>query len=265
MNTFRIIFKFNYNGQIVEKNIDIGLIQSIKPFYEVTTTTAGIPSQPSQNTFIFDMGVKKTFTFSFLRIQPPVVNDSLDADSTQWSNGFWIYIMKRYVVNRWQAETDGCKIVYTVPEENQDYYPPIPVTNVYVSEFTPKQTAGDTMTISGGISFVVGATNISKIVAKHTIIYDANFKAYSPSSQDDTNYVTVTNDDSTNAVDLPAIWQSRAYSIYGITMGTFRWATDPIPNQDTVFYEQKEYISDLPETLELYAIYDTAHPPTGGV
>ena len=114
MNTFRI--RFRYLDTTVTPNViatatvDIGQIQSLTFKYDVTKTDVGIPSQPSQNAFIMDSGVTRTHTFSFRRINPVNPVDDLKGDSTLWSNGFWVYVMKRYIVNRWQAETDGCKI-----------------------------------------------------------------------------------------------------------------------------------------------------------
>lgn len=285
MNTFRILFQYkNNSNQIVTNNTDIGLITSLDNSYNVTKTNIGIPTQPSQNAFAMDSGVTRTYRFSFKRVCPdndPSTDDVLDGDSTRWSNGFWIYVMKRFIVNRWQTETDGCKIRYegTIARVDGDgtkhyMYPPIDPTNAYVSEFRPSQTAGDNMTITGTIAFTVGATNTSKTVAKHTIIYDANYKSYSVSASDDeTNYVMVTDLAIANAIAIPTNWKSRASTEYGITVDNDRlkWCTDAIPNASSTYYDAGAQIilendSATPpmniETITLYAIYDADDPPT---
>lgn len=282
MNTFRIIFQYKDTNNVIQSNnIDIGLIQEISNVFNISKSSAGIPTQPSQNSFAMDYGVTRTYKFSFRRISPrdnnPSIDDVLDGDSTRWSNGFWIYVMKRFIVNRWQTETDGCKIRFDsvgADGRPQEYlYPSIKPTNVYVSGFTPSQTMGDNMTISGSISFTVGATNLSKNSAKHTIIYDANYKAYTPLAvEDDTNYVMVTNLALANAISLPPNWQSRASSVYGIQDVKFRWCTQPYPPvDDPVYYNVGDQIileddSQNPpldiETITLYAIYDIDNPPT---
>ena len=285
MNTFRITFRYKYassvpndphDGKIVSNTMDIGQIQSISYSYNINNTSAGIPSQPAQNAFIMDHGVTRTHRFSYRRITPDDPVDTLGAfdgsgnwvpaDSTKWSNGFWVFVMKRYIVNRWQAETDGCKISYIVPEEDSHLYNSIPETNVYVNAFSVEETAGDIQTLNGNISFIVGATNLTKVVAKHTIVYDANYDAYSPNANDPTNYVVVTNTDSASAITLPDIWRSRAIGVYGISVDDdkFVWCSDPVPQYEggelkSKAYEQGDLItfdSDKKgDILTLYAIY----------
>ena len=277
MNTFRITFRYKYNsndannGKIVTNTVDIGLIQSISFRYDIKSTGEGIPSQPAQNAFLMDHGVICTHNFSFRRITPKNPVDTLGsfsggnwvpADSTKWSNGFWSYVVKKYVVNRWQSETDGCKISYVVPEEDSQLYTSIPETNVYVNSFSAEQSAGDITTLNGKINFTVGATNLSKVVAKHTIIYDANYDAYSPGANDPTNYVTVSNYDNTSAITLPTTWRDRAVDVYNITVvdNNFRWCTDPVPNASSKIYEEGDNVqldeNKKGDIITLYAIYN---------
>ena len=271
MNTFRITFRYkNTDNQIVSQEIDIGLIQSIAFTYNIQSTDAGIPSQPSQNAFVMDYGVSRSHTFKYRRVNPQNPVDDITGDSTKWSNGFWVYVIKRYIVNRWQTETDGCKISYVVPQEDSELYTSIPLTNVYVDSFSVEQTAGDVSSLNGSITFIVGATNLTKVVAKHTIIYDANYGSYSASGIDDpTNYVNVTNNDSTSAMSLPSSWRSRAVDTYSISVDDdkFVWSTDAVPNQSSTLYEPGDLInfdSDITgDMITLYAIYDSSNPPSG--
>ena len=224
MNTFRISFQYKdyRSNQVMTKTIDIGLIQSIENKYTITVTSAGIPSQPSQNAFVMDSGVQRTYSFDFRRISPRNPNDDMDADSTEWSNGYWMYVMKKYLVNRWQAETDGCRITYISSDE--EMYPSINLVNVYISSFTPEMIAGDNMTLKGSIDFIVGATNLSKDIAKHTITYDANYGPQAvtridEAQADETNYVTITDLERVSLMEIPSTWVSRAEGTYGIAGG----------------------------------------------
>ena len=279
MNSFRIIFRYGTNPSDTN-TIDIGLINEITNSYSISSTNSALPSQPAQNSFAMDYGVTRTYRFSFKRIfhhesNDPETDDDITKSSLKWSNGFWLYVMKRYIVNRWQAETDGCKIQYFNYDEegrNREFlYPSIQPTNVYVTDFRPSQTAGDVNTISGSIAFIVGATNIGKVVAKHTIIDDANYRAYtSDADDDDTNYVTVTNQTMTTAIGLPVNWQIRASSEYDIHDVKFRWCIDQYPTESSTYYNTGDQIvledesADPPiniETITLYAIYDADNPP----
>ena len=207
-NKFRIIFRFAIDGIIAEQSVDIGKIQNITNNYTISKQSAGMPTQPAQNTFVMDTGVTRTYTFEFLRILPDNPVDTLgtvsdgeytEADSKKWSNGFWIYILKRFLVNRWQMETDGCQIQYlslsVAPNEDEsEFYPTLARTNAYINKFTPSQSVGNVQSLSGTISFTIGATNINKTIAKHTVIFEANYANYSTSSEatnDHTNMIKI--------------------------------------------------------------------------
>lgn len=239
-NKFRVLFKFALNGMIVSQDIDIGLIQDISNTYTISKTTSGMPTQPAQNAFAMDLGVTRTYRFEFIRINPPEPDDRLGeivngeyvpSDPKQWSNGFWIYIMKRFLVNRWQMETDGCKIYYLVDESKKEFYPQLNVTNAYISEFKPSQKPGPTNVLSGPIAFTIGATNIVKEVSNYTIIFDANYKSFStlPEAQnDDTNMVRVSEKNQLPVPIIPADWNSRAVSEeLGIVPHNAGWCKSP--------------------------------------
>lgn len=281
MNDFRIRHEYDVKVNNVIQALwnltDIGLIQDITTTISPSTTSVGMPSQPSQNSFVFDYGVLKSYTFSFRRVSPANPVDEMGnmvggvwqpADSTKWSNGFWIYVMKHYIVNRWQTETDGCKIQYISPDES--CYPTIQPINTYVRSFSAKQSSGDTQTLTGTISFRIGGTSEVKEVAKHVIVYDANYKAYAGVSgvsdevnDDISNFVNVTNSDYTNTMDVAGTWLSNAqtYGIYqpgdNLTdMKTlFRWNT--ASDGSGTDYTLGQLVNPLPEgTLTLYARYN---------
>lgn len=206
-------------GTIVEQDVDIGLIQSISNKYEVNKTAMGVATQPAQNSFVMDMGVKRSYTFSITRISPDEPKDWLGSiengkyvqvDSTQWSNGFWYYFLKRYLINRWQMETDGCRIKYqsySVDDEKEDeseFYPTLPSTNAYVSSFSMGQTAGQTNTLSGSITFQIGATNISKEAQGVVITYQIGYPR--DTIQNDCNFVKTVEKNQLWPESVPKSW-----------------------------------------------------------
>lgn len=267
MNTFRIVFKYVLNGQIKEQYLDIGLIQEITNSYEIKTMTQGIPSQPSQNAFAMDYGTSRSYTFSYLRVCPDApVDDITDAEgSLRWSNGFWAYVIKRYVVNRWQTQTDGIRIIYTSADESQ--YPTLPQTNAYVSAFTVEEKAGNTRTLSGKITFAIGSNSDLENANRKALVYEANYDTYSHPG-DDTNYVRATVYGSIDVMGVPTSWiaQANNYGIYPIGMNEtlkyqyFRWSLSPTELVPEFGYKEGDliYLEDTVTTL--YARYNTTDP-----
>ena len=272
MNDFRITFIYKSNNDILTKDIDVGLIQKLSTAITPSTTTNGIPTQPSQNAFAFDYGVTKSYTFSFRRITPKNPIDNFLSDSTQWSNGFWVYVMKHYVVNRWQTETDGIKIRYISP--SAVYYPNIDSINAFVNSFSANTSAGDNQSISGSIKFKIGGSAQVKDVAKHVVIYDSNYASYvntKEAREDVSNIVNVTNKDYIGASPVIPTWLEHAkeYGIYQQsddlgTMGNyFRWNTKA--DGTGINYTPDRAINSLPDgTLTLYARYNRTAPPNEG-
>lgn len=266
--------KFKYadsDGNIHVKKLDIGNVTAFSNSYMPKNIKQAIPTQPVQNTFVMNTGVIRTFSINFTRIchdnskeHDELVDDDESVPttlSTAWSNGFWMYIVRRFLVNRWQAETDGCKMVYISPDEQ--IYPSVEETNVYITGFVPTQKAGETYTLSGTLKLTVGATDISKITAKHTVVYHSNYVGNKGTyTGAESNIVKVwDSEDEMPIMAIPVGWldtafnegiitnveQARAYSV---------WCTEPSGIGGTT-YPQTENIEfdDEDGILNLYAIY----------
>ena len=78
--------------------------------YSPNPTATATPTMTSANTFVIDLNVDCTTKFSFKRKNPQFVNDDSDR-SELWSNAKWLTEF-RALVDRWQSETDGIKILY---------------------------------------------------------------------------------------------------------------------------------------------------------
>ena len=104
------IQQFNRDGDRLLKQIDVGLISDMSIKYTPKATPTATPTMTSANTFVIDLQVDCTTTFSFKRKNPQIVNDDSDR-SELWSNAKWLTEF-RALVDRWQSETDGIKILY---------------------------------------------------------------------------------------------------------------------------------------------------------
>lgn len=264
MSSFRLLFRFkDEDEQIITKELDVGKVTNFANSYAINNTKEKIPTQPAQNSFVMNLGVKRTLSIDFVRVSPDNPTDSLDADSKQWSNGFWAYIVKRFIVNRWQGETDGCKMQYVSNDEA--LYPSIGETNVYATEFSPKQSPGVTNALSGTVKVTVGATNLAKVIARHTVIYRSNFKGQKSSyNGPESNAVKISNTDTSQTIYVPPEWISTAQE-EGIVVGGnptrySYWSTDPDPQSTSSskrdFGQDASILFETGESmLTLYAIY----------
>lgn len=266
MNRFRIIFKHVLNNQITDKELDIGKIQGITNSYNIRANHQGIPSQPSQNAFIMDYGVTRGYNFSVVRISSDDSVNNITEESTKWCNGFWLAIMKRCVVNRWQTMTDGVKITYISDDDKQ--YPTLSPTNAYVESFTMEQKPGRTNVLEGRMGFRIGSsTEIGGNDKRKAILYDANLESYG----DESNYVRAVDGNEMNVIEPPNVWiaNATAYGLYdGVTITDaekkqwFRWSTSPTSLEpvETYGYKYGDFIELNDKVTTLYATYNKTNP-----
>ena len=252
--TFRIMTSAKMiDGHPLE--IDLGSIQSIADSFTTTISSQiGIPSQPAENTFVFDSGVTESYDISFTRPLPREIHDDYSHPSTDWSNGFWLYNMLKYVVNRWQAKTDGVRTYYIPDTNSRDLFngwgytlddngvPTANGVNCYVTSFIPRYRVGIPDAISGSISFIIGGLRLSSVL-KSAIIFKANLG-------DDTNIVRQNDGSSVMTIACPTSWTLYASGI-GKTFTGWNTASDgsgtPYPINDSVKLQG--------DNLTLYAIW----------
>lgn len=224
--------KVDVNG--TEYEVDIGFIQSTRTKYSPSVAKFGIPAVPSQNTFVTDKGVSKTISQDYVRVakSKDPANEG-GADSTLWSNGYWIKFVKKYLVNRWQTGTDGCTYSFSTPLD----YPDTTDTNVYIASFTHTLTVG---AITGNIQVKVGSHRKPKAVAQHIIIYYINIE------NNKTNMLYVTDNTSTTLKAVPPSWVSSNMEFQG-------WGTSPSQTSGLLEVGSTLELSD--RETELYAIW----------
>lgn len=105
-----ILQQFNRDGNALMLELDSGVITSVNENFSTTLSVTPTPTMPSENTFIIDTGCSESIPFKVIRKHPIDYNDDTD-DSRKWSNGKWITEL-RALVDRWQSETDGVKVLY---------------------------------------------------------------------------------------------------------------------------------------------------------
>jgi hypothetical protein len=137
----------SYSG----KSIDLGIINGYSDKYQISLTSAKIPMLPSDKQFCMDNGVQNDKMLSYFRTQPEVTDDS-STDSKKWSNRKWVNEMTR-MVDRWQADTDGCTLTYNPP--NPDEFMKVSL-NVYITRFTIQYTNDAPEEVKGQISLKAG-------------------------------------------------------------------------------------------------------------
>lgn len=134
--TAKIVFGSN--------SVELGIISNITDTIATSTLGTTIPMLKAEEQFDMDLGTTEGLSVSSAHIS----GDTL-------SNSEWVTRMAS-VVNRWQAETDGCRFVYNPSDdlaEHIDTYD----TNCYVGSMTLKWSAGNPEVITSTISFKVGS------------------------------------------------------------------------------------------------------------
>lgn len=105
-----IIQRFNSDGDAIIMQMDIDVALSFTDTFTPKIIDFATPTMTSASTFITDMAVTESITFEFIRKTPKVIDDE-SADMSKWSNRKWIMAL-RSLVDRWQSDTDGIRIIF---------------------------------------------------------------------------------------------------------------------------------------------------------
>ena len=105
-----LIQQFNPDGDAIQLQMDLGLVTSNDEKFVISLNEVPTPTMSSDKTFITDMSCTETVSVELVRKNPKNPNDNSD-NSENWSNKKWIETL-RGLVDRWQADTDGIKMLY---------------------------------------------------------------------------------------------------------------------------------------------------------
>lgn len=99
-----------YTGQYPQILSDV--VTSINDNVSVSVMRTPIVTFKADQAFAYDTGATSSLSFSIVRNNPPEPNDLPEnTNSRTWSNKRFEAELVRYI-DRWQAETDGCQLVF---------------------------------------------------------------------------------------------------------------------------------------------------------
>lgn len=134
-----------------------GIITGFVDSFSKSVTTTPIVSMPTDSTFPLETGASLSYEVSFARTSPKDFDDN-SADSDRWCNSTWVERVCT-LSNRWQARTDGYRMVYEDLDENgqQNPYTPRLEERVYIKRLSIVCDPGHSDYLSGSIQLRVGS------------------------------------------------------------------------------------------------------------
>lgn len=174
---------------------DLGYVTKIRETFTKTTANTPIVTKKAEDTFAIESGGKMSISVELERINPKNGITS-GSDSTKWTNGYW-YQRVAEIVDRWQAKTNGCTLIYT--PSNTNPYQPARNYNGYIKEFSRIHTKGFAEKISVSLNFVVGTMAV-KTKRGTTTKATSNFQI-SMSNSDGSAWYTLLKGDDYNCID----------------------------------------------------------------
>lgn len=165
-------------------SFEFGVITSIRDTYSVNLTQTAIVIYGYKNSMCMDLGVSKTYTLDFIRVNPMNPNNSSTTESTRWSNAYWIEKLKD-ALNRWQVDSDGFQFTFQLSQNMRDLYPSITRENVYVNQVSLPRTDSSSQYISGSIALQVGSLTLDSgpgDVPQVKMTFNAGFSGGDPAS-----------------------------------------------------------------------------------
>ena len=178
------VLTLNIPGTTQLLSVDCDVVTSVNEEVSTSLTTVPIVTFKADQSFVFDTGVTATMTFSMVRNNPLSINDGSD-NPYKWSNRKFEKMITDFI-DRWQAETDGCHLVFTPIDDTFqrtiDEY-------VYLSSLTLTNKGGYADTLYITLNVVVG-TMTAKI--KPTIPVDSKVKGYQDKIYISDSFITMT-------------------------------------------------------------------------
>ena len=146
------------------KEYELGIVESISDRYSKSVATTPIPTMDEDATYAIESDSSIVLTVEFSRVTPDNGTTS-GSDSTTWTNGYW-YEKIQEIMNRWQARTNGCVLIYTPGEDNP--YIPARNYNGYIKTLSRSYDPGDPTVIRVSMEFHVGTMVVKKPASEQT-------------------------------------------------------------------------------------------------
>lgn len=126
-------------------SVDLGVVTDYSDSYSFNVSAIKMPTLPAENTFLIDTGSTEALSISFSRRNP----------ESGVSNASWLRSIIA-LVNRWQAETNGC-ILHIIPDVGEQIEQATEDLNVYIASFTHTYSKGTPDLISCSMKLKVGS------------------------------------------------------------------------------------------------------------
>lgn len=140
------------------REYELGIVKSFSDRYSKSVATTPIPTMSEDATYGIESGSNIVINAEFTRKSPDTPQDS-SSDSSRWSNGKW-YLEIQKIINRWQARTDGCELIYSPGADNP--YVPARDYNGYIKTLSRTFNPGDPTMLYVSMEFHVGTMTVNK-------------------------------------------------------------------------------------------------------
>jgi len=157
---------YNYNG--VEYYIDLGTLTAMTDTVSKRAMTTPIVSRPMRDTFPVENANSQSYSIRFTRKHPGTTEyNDIDFEehgitleqSQKLSNKRW-YELMTHMMNRWQARTNGCKLIY-IPD-NGGYYHPRMEVGGFVKSLNRRYSVEFNEIYTGTLTFTVGTMHMNQ-------------------------------------------------------------------------------------------------------
>lgn len=135
----------SYGKGSSKKTVELGTISSITDTINTKTFITQTPMMPAEMQFGMDTGATESLQIKTTHIH----GDNM-------TNASWIKAMED-AVNRWQAQTDGCKFRYIPNTGVTDYIASYQDVNSYIQSFSYTYSAGNPEVLDGSLTLSVGS------------------------------------------------------------------------------------------------------------
>jgi len=139
---------------------DIKLVFESNELTDTITTNLmelSLPTLTTKNNLRMDLGNTEAIDFKWHRTQPTKWTEGDDiqyADSEKWSNRKWLEVLTGTFIDRWQMNTDGCKINYiaTGADHQMSF-----TLNGYIKACNFKYDISSPSVVSGNMKIQIGS------------------------------------------------------------------------------------------------------------
>lgn len=193
--------------------LDMGIVEDISRTFSKSVSTVPLTGCTVDDAFAVESGSGLTLQIKFKRVQP----------ESGMSNKQW-YEQVMGSVNRWQARTDGFRLIFT-PSADNPHTPPMD-ENGYVRNLSLKYKQGDPTVLHGTMTFEIGTMyvrNENPVLTEAWGVPKTDFSIYMSDSEQASWYCLLSEKLDVDCVD--------SYKMVGGMEQPFEYITLTIPRR----------------------------------